>query len=892
MAELLDRLQAALGDAYRFERELGGGGMSRVFVAEETSLGRRVVLKVLPPDLAAGLSIDRFRREIQLAASLHHPHIVPLLSAGQAGDLLYYTMPLIEGESLRTKLAREGELPVGETVRILRDVADALVYAHAHGVAHRDIKPDNVLIAHNHALVTDFGVAKALSESTGRSSITSVGVALGTPAYMAPEQAAADPHADHRADLYAVGAMAYEMLTGRPPFTGPTPQSVLAAHVTQHPVPVTDSRVTVPPSLAALIMRCLEKKPADRWQKADELLHQLEAMATPSAGSPPTQAVAASSAPISPVSRIVGKRAWHRAGYLALGVGLALAVAWEVARYRGGRGDGTGGAKTVVVLPFENLGRSEDEYFADGITEEITNRLTGVGGLRVIARSSAKAYKNTRKSLKEIGQELGVGYVLEGTVRWERAGDTTGRVRVSPELIRVSDGTNVWAHGYDAAIAGVFQMQSDIAEQVAGALDVALAAPERSRIESRPTQSTEAYDYYLRGRAYLQVELSGSSLRAAENLFRRAIAADSDFALAWAYLARTDDNLYWFYFDRTDARRAGVKAAADRAIALQPDLPDGHISLGYYYYHGFLDYEHALGELDQARRLRPHDSELLAAIGFVKRRQGKFEEAFASLSEAANLDPGAVVNLEESAWTAFRLGRFEEAERRMQRARTLAPDDPVPGLTLAEMAVATKGDTVAARRLLEEVLARSGPERAVPEGITAGYTQWLFYILPDTTILRLLHRPTLTSFGDSAAYYEWQARLYQLEGRPQDVRAYADSARHVLERVVRGRPDDAGFHARLGLVYARLGRKTDATSEGEKAIEVRPPSKDAWGGPGYVLNLAEIHTLLGDTGAAVEQLQRVVNQRGELVLSPVSLRYDSRFAPLRDHPRFRQLVGE
>src|SRR5437867_50733 len=246
MIDLRAQLQNALGDAYRIEKELGGGGMSRVYLAKETALGRNVVIKVLPPEMAAGVNIDRFRREIQLAASLQHPHIVPLHAAGQAGDLFYYTMPLVEGESLRAKLAREGELPIVDTVRILRDVTDALAYAHAHGVVHRDIKPDNVLISGQHALVTDFGVAKAVSAASGASTITSLGVALGTPAYMAPEQAAADPHVDHRADLYATGALAYEMLTGRPPFIGPSPQSVLAAQVTQIPDPVIAHRPAVP----------------------------------------------------------------------------------------------------------------------------------------------------------------------------------------------------------------------------------------------------------------------------------------------------------------------------------------------------------------------------------------------------------------------------------------------------------------------------------------------------------------------------------------------------------------------------------------------------------------------------------------------------------------------
>src|SRR5881398_1586597 len=287
MGDLLARLQSALGDPYRIERELGGGGMSRVFLAHETALKRQVVIKVLPPEMAAGVNVERFRREVELAASLQHPHIVPLLSAAASGDLLYYTMPLVEGESLRAKLARQGELPVSETIRVLADVADALAYSHAHGVVHRDVKPDNVLISGKHAVVTDFGVSKAVSASSG-GSLTSVGVALGTPAYMAPEQAAADPHIDHRADLYAVGVLGYELVTGGPPFVGKTASEVLAAQVTRRPEPLQARRPACPAALAHIVMKCLEKRPADRWQSADELLAQLEPLATPSGGTTPT----------------------------------------------------------------------------------------------------------------------------------------------------------------------------------------------------------------------------------------------------------------------------------------------------------------------------------------------------------------------------------------------------------------------------------------------------------------------------------------------------------------------------------------------------------------------------------------------------------------------------
>jgi serine/threonine protein kinase len=282
--ELRDQLQASLGDAYRLDRELGGGGMSRVFVAQERALDRRVVVKVLPPELSGTLSIERFRREIQLAARVHHPHIVPVLLVGQADGVLYYTMPYIEGESLRERLDREGKLPIADVIRIMRDVADALSHAHALGVIHRDVKPDNVLLVRHHALVTDFGVAKALRQSLqieerrGRVRTPSTGMALGTPAYMAPEQAAADPTIDHRADIYALGCLAYEMLTGKPPFSDRPARKILAAQVAERPVPISRLRPDVSPALEAIVMRCLEKNPDHRWRNADALTDELNTL--------------------------------------------------------------------------------------------------------------------------------------------------------------------------------------------------------------------------------------------------------------------------------------------------------------------------------------------------------------------------------------------------------------------------------------------------------------------------------------------------------------------------------------------------------------------------------------------------------------------------------------
>jgi len=318
VSELENRLQASLGTQYRLERELGGGGMSRVFLAEETALGRRVVIKLLPPELAAVLSADRFQREVRLAAALQHPHIVPLLSAGSAGDILYYTMPFVEGESLRARLSREGELPVPEAVRLLREVVDALAYAHRQGIVHRDIKPDNILLSQHHAVVTDFGIAKALSSAGGGGTLTVTGMAIGTPAYMAPEQASGEDGVDHRADIYSLGALAYEMLAGEPPFRGNTAQALIAAQLTRSATPLTEMRAAVPPDLAAVIHRCLEKRPADRFQRAEEMLAALE----PLGAATPTGTLASPTGPARewPLPRLLG--------YFALAAAAVLGLAW------------------------------------------------------------------------------------------------------------------------------------------------------------------------------------------------------------------------------------------------------------------------------------------------------------------------------------------------------------------------------------------------------------------------------------------------------------------------------------------------------------------------------------------------------------------------------------
>jgi tRNA A-37 threonylcarbamoyl transferase component Bud32 len=326
VVDVQETLRSALADRYAIERELGQGGMATVYLAHDPRHERRVAIKVLRPDLAAMLGPDRFLREVRIAANLQHPNILPVYDSGEAGGFLYYVMPYIEGPSLRDNLSQHGEMPVAEAARILRDVADALTAAHAKGVVHRDIKPDNIMLSGRHALVADFGVAKAVQEATGRQALTTKGVALGTPTYMAPEQAAADPHTDHRADLYAFGVMAYEMLTGQPPFVGPTAQAVLAAHITEPPVSVTQRRPTIPLQLAQLVMKCLAKKPADRPQTAEELLPILESFATPSGGITPMD-----TQPVQAVG-VARRRRWLAVAGAAVVVVVSGLLAFQVFR--------------------------------------------------------------------------------------------------------------------------------------------------------------------------------------------------------------------------------------------------------------------------------------------------------------------------------------------------------------------------------------------------------------------------------------------------------------------------------------------------------------------------------------------------------------------------------
>jgi len=844
--------------------------MSRIFIAEQRELRRRVVIKVLPPELAAEINTERFRREIQLAANLQHPHIVPLFAAGSADHLLYYTMPFVKGESLRERLAREGELPVADAVRILRDVVDALAYAHAEGVVHRDIKPANVLLSGGHALVADFGVAKALSDAADGTTLTSAGVALGTPMYMAPEQAVADPHADHRVDIYAVGALAYEMLTGLPPFAGAPPQQVLAAHVTALPEPILRRRPAIPPTLAAAVMRCLEKRAADRWQTADELLHQIEPLATPSGGTTPHAAAPWSSeiasaqagattpsvaaAPAGVASVLVSRR--RRLLLLAASVVLLFGVGYAVVARRRAALPPEGGVperKSLVVLPFQNLGAAADGYFADGITEEITSRLAAVPGLKVTSRTTAMQYKDAKKSVREIGQELEAAYVLEGSVRWEKAGGQN-RIRVTPQLIRVSDDSHVWADRYDAVLAEVFEVQSTIAEQVVNALGVALGEPAKQVLTARPTVNPEAYDYYLRARDIWHGDpYNEVNIRQGIHALERAVALDSSFAGAWGLLSMLEVWLYWNHWDPTQRRLEVGRSAMERATALQPDLPETHLARGYYRYWGFRDYPGALEEFRSALTIRPNDAEMVEAIGLIQRRQGRWTEALATIGRASQLEAQSISFTVDAAETACQMRRYSLCKRYAERVVRIAPDRFLGYAFLAVVEYQARGDVESTRRLLHESLGREDRATAL---VRNGW--FLARIGTPQDREAVLSLPVAAYASDSANYYADKGDLWRLRGDSVHARAYYDSMRTFAAERVRLQPGDDLAHANLGYADAHLGRRDEAEREGRRAIELLPVSRDAFDGPANLLNLARIYSAVGNRDSAVAVLRQLL----------------------------------
>ncbi len=935
--DLRERLQRALGTAYTLERELGGGGMSRVFVATETALGRSVVVKVLPPDIAAGVRTDRFKREIALAARLQHPHIVPLLSAGEMDGVPYFTMPFITGESLRAYLSRHGEMSVSEGVRLLREIASALAYAHRNGVVHRDIKPDNVLLAGGPrdgvgapgharmatAMVADFGVAKALVAAEHEAvehnhaaahvhHATSLGVALGTPAYMSPEQATADPNTDHRADLYAFGVLAYEILTGQTPFGRRRPPELLAAHVAERPRPVNELRPSLPPALAALIMRCLEKRPGDRPQSAGEILHALDEITTPSAGTTPMSAFpaatatpdatpsaltapvaarapaamttpsAATATPTRPrtVRYVVG------AAVLALVLGTAGVAIWRARTTTPPATAADEREQRIAVLPFENLGDSANVYFAEGITDAVRGKLTGLSSVEVIARASSVQYRGTSKSPAEIARELGVRYLLTGTVRWAKTAEGASRVQVSPELVEVEpDGSAAsrWAQPFDAEMADVFRVQGEIAGKVAEAMRLTLGVADQARLVEVPTGDPIAYDAFLRAEAmFTSGATSAAELRRTVAEYERAVRLDTAFADAWARLAGARALLY---ANGVPTPELGKQArdAAERALALAPNRALGHRALASYYMNVERDPRRALAEAEAARAETPNDATVLSVLAGVYSAIGRFDDAVRSARAAARLDPRAMLPLQQLRGALSALRRHREAREVADRLMALSPN--LSSILDRVIVTLAEGDLAGARRFIDSVSARVGQDELVT--YLAIYYD-LGWVLDDTRQRHLLSLGPEHFDNDRATWAIVRAQVYGWRGDSTQARVWGDTARREFAEQVRANPTDAQRRAFHGLSLAYAGGRAEAIAEGERGVALLPVERDAVNGPYQLHLLARIHLLAGERDKAIGILEQLLAR--PYYVSPAWLRIDPTFASLRGNPRFDELL--
>jgi eukaryotic-like serine/threonine-protein kinase len=875
VADLREQLQTGLADRYRLDRELGRGGMATVFLAHDLRHKRPVALKVLHPELAQTLGPERFQREIETVARLQHPHILTVHDSGETAGQLWFTMPFVEGESLRDRLRREQQLSVDEALRIAVDAARALQYAHDHGVIHRDIKPENLLLTKDGStLVADFGIARALSANDDR--LTETGLSVGTPTYMSPEQAVGDRHLDARTDVYSLGTVLYEMLAGEPPFTGSTAQTVIAKRLSGEVPHVRHVRPSVPESVAAAVTRALAPVAADRFAHAAEFARALQ----PTTTAPTATATRRSGAADGRARRRMPVAAMA----LALGILIGLGVLFAWRRSHAGAG-ATGGAKVLAVLPFENLGDSADAYFADGLANDLRTKLTEIRGLQVIARGSSNEYRKTTKTQQQITRELGVDYLVTATVQWEKVSGGASRVRVSPELVDVRPGhapQTRWGQPFDAAMTDVFQVQADIAGQVARALNVALGDSTKREMATKPTPSLPAYEAFLRGEAASQ-RPDPQGMRQAIAAYEQAVALDSTFIQAWARLAQAQAILY-SNATPTPAGAEAARRAARRALALAPTKPEGHRALGMYYGYVLVDYPRALTEDSTALALAPGNAELLGAVAWDELFLGRWEASRRHLEQAARLDPRSLTVARHLGDLLLFTRHSPEAGQAFDRALQLAPAD-IYVRWLRTMVALAQGDFAAAQALL-----RAAPKEVEPIALVAfAWYDNLMWVL-DEAQQQLLLRLTPSAFGDDRGVWGIVlAQTYALRGNAGKARMYADSARLAFAQQLQATPQDGQRHVFLGLALAYLGRKADAMREGERGVALLPISRDALGGPYLQHQLARIYLLVGEPEKALDHLEPLL--KIPYYLSPGWLKIDPNFAPLRGNPRFQRLVN-
>jgi len=869
-------------ERYEVIEELGRGGMGHVYRVLDTKINEEVALKLIRPEIASEReTIKRFSNELRMARHISHKHVCRMYHLGEEKGIHYITMEYVPGENLKSMLKMTKQLSPSTAISIAKQVCEGLVEAHTFGVVHRDLKPGNIMIdREGDVRIMDFGIARSLKAK----GITESGILIGTPEYMSPEQVEGE-EVDRRSDIYSLGIILYEMVTGRLPFEGKTPLSIAMKHKRETPKNPKELNPQVPDNLSLVILKCMEKNKEKRFQSAEEVLAELNKS---DEGISPEERFLTKRKILTPSEKkVASRKPWVTIAVLfvtvaVVGVGIQLFINRTPA-FPSKR-------QMLVVLPFGNLGSLEDQYFADGITDEITNRLAALQRLGVISRTSAIQYKNTNKTIKQIADELGVDYVLEGGVRWNRSLEGKGRIRVTSQLVRITDDTPIWSERYDRVIDDIFSVQSEIAEQVARQLDLTVLEPERRALYTKPTDDLEAYDHYLQGREHEDrgwAYLDNQEFEHAIEMLDKATELDPNFTLAYVRKSYIHSRMYFFGIDRTEERLAKSRTAVNKALELQPDLPDTLRILAFYYYWGLSDYNRAAEIFESVQKAAPNfDPQVL---GYIQRRQGKWEQCLETLERAFRINPRDTQIAYELGGANISMHRFKEAEEWFDRALAIYPDHLPAQLGKVGIYVLSEGNTEKARALLETL-----PRHQLRDYM--GFTLDMLERKYNAALDRLASL-SYDSYEDQHFYFQKDLAYTSVYYAMKDMslmKTHAESARIVLEKVVNEHTEDPRFHASLGLAYAYLDRKEEAIQEGSLAEKIHPVSRDAAQGPIYLLNLARIYTVVGEYEKAIDQLEYLLSvPHAEYLWQLVSvpqLQLDPQWDSLRGHPRFERLL--
>ncbi len=855
---------------YKILEKLGEGGMGIVYKAQDTKLEREVAIKFLPRHISANSDErERFKIEAKAAASLNHPNISTIYSIEDSDSDVFIVMEYIDGIELKDKI-KSGSIPANESVNIATQIAEGLDAAHKKGIVHRDIKSQNIMITIDGKVkIMDFGLAKV----SGGTQLTKIGSTVGTAAYMSPEQARGE-EVDHRTDIWSFGIVLYEMITGKQLFKGDYEQAVIYSILNEEP----ELEDNISEGLKYIVAKALVKNKEERYKTASEMLSDLVDLKN--------ESFSKTYSKVSKSDSTSKKKRWIVPAAIVFLIAILTAAYFLFMNKP--VGNITSERKMIVVLPFENLGLPENEYFADGLTEEITSKLSSLSGLNVIARQSAIQYKKTTKSIQQIGEELGVSYILQGTVRWETVGGNE-HVRVTPQLIDVSEGTQIWSQASEEILSSSFKLQSKIAESVVQALDIKLVLSEKQTLTSDITTNAEAYEYYLRGITLFRKSYNERDYRAAEEMLLKATELDPNFSHAYAILSTVHSGIYWEYFDHTENRALKAKLAAEKALELEPNLIEGHVAMGWYYYHCRLDYDNALDEFNHVLQVQPNNGEAYDGIASVFRRQGRFQEALSYFKRSLEVSPRDPQINSNLVTTLIILRRYSELERQIQLSMTISPDWRELYSNKAWMYILWSGDIEKARTVLKYAdqqniwvetgydifctiiveIADSNYEKAlgIVQNMRSDACEYQFFYIPRTLFL---------------------AEIHGLKNNKKLELAFYDSARVMLQSKLKEFPNDSRMHSSLGIVYAGLGDKDKAIKEGKRGVELLPISKEAWNGFYREVDLAKIYTMVGEYELAIDKVDYLLSIPGELSVPYIKI--DPVWKPLFNNPRFFKIL--